>query len=309
MVEQSFENNKVSIIFRTLGNNKKNIERAIFSVFCSTYKEKELVIVYQGNKENEFESYVDYLKSIYGSEIDFKLCINSNYLEDQRAKNINIGINNASGRFVCFLDDDDMVLSTHYEDLINLINLEKYVWGYSICLRNICDGDYVIKKENTYSCDYSYKELLNNNFIPIHSFIVDRNAIILNPEIIKTEESLTRLEDYFILLNLASKYNPIINKKNGVLYNFQFTKEDDNKKCEELVRARKFIETLKVDLINKNEIDFQKTKKIKNTYKILYRLIIIFIYFFLPFFGKKIFKKKRVLKFVNELSLNIKNKI
>jgi len=307
MVEKSFENNKVSIIFRTLGDNKKNIERAIFSVFCSTYKEKELVIVYQGNKENEFESYVDYLKSIYGSEIDFKLCINSNYLEDQRAKNINIGINNALGRFICFLDDDDAVLSAHYEDLVSLIKSEKYVWGYSICLKNICDGDYVIKKENTFFCDYSYKELLSDNFIPIHSFIVDRNAILINPEIIKTEESLTRLEDYFIILNLASKYNPIVNKKNGVLYNFQFTKEDDNKICEEHVRARKFIETLKVDLNNKNVIDYQK--KVIKAYKILYRLMIILIYFFLPFFGKKIFTKKRVLKFINDLSLNIKNKI
>jgi hypothetical protein len=35
--------------------------------------------------------------------------------------------------------------------------------------------------------------------------------------------------------------------------------------------------------------------------------MIILIYFFLPFFGKKIFKKKRVLKFINDLSLNIKN--
>jgi len=304
---ESFENNKVSIIFRTLGVNKKNIERAIFSVFCSTYKEKELVIVYQGNNGNEFESYVDYLRTIYGNEIDFKLCINSNYLEDQRAKNINIGINNASGRFICILDDDDSVASHHYEDLVSLIKSEKYVWGYSICIRNICDGDYIIKKENTYYFDYDYKELLIENFIPIHSFIVDRNAIMLNPEIIKTEESLTRLEDYFILLNLASKYNPIINKKNGVFYNFQFAKEEDNKTCEELIRARKFIETLKVDLNNKNVIDYHKN--VIKAYKILYRLMIIFIYFFLPFFGKKIFTKKKVLKFINDLSLNIKNKI
>lgn len=306
---ESFENNKVSIIFRTLGVNKKNIERAIFSVFCSTYKEKELIIVYQGNNGNEFESYVDYLRTIYGNEIDFKLCINSNYLEDQRAKNINIGINNASGRFICILDDDDFIASKHYEELINLIKSEKYAWGYSICMRNICDGDYIIKKENTYYFDYDHKEFLISNFIPIHSFIVDRNAVLLNPEIIKTEESLTRLEDYFILLNLASKYNPIINKKNGVFYNFQFTKEEDNKICEEYIIARKFIETLKADLNNKIKVkNITIPKPNKSIFKILYRLLIISIYFS-PFFGKKLFpKNRRVLKFVDDISLSVKSK-
>ena len=306
---ESFENNKVSIIFRTLGVNKKNIERAIFSVFCSTYKEKELIIVYQGNNGNEFESYVDYLRTIYGNEIDFKLCINSNYLEDQRAKNINIGINNASGRFICILDDDDFIASKHYEELINLIKSEKYAWGYSICMRNICDGDYIIKKENTYYFDYDHKEFLISNFIPIHIFIVDRNAVLLNPEIIKTEESLTRLEDYFILLNLASKYNPIINKKNGVFYNFQFTKEEDNKICEEYIIARKFIETLKADLNNKIKVkNITIPKPNKSIFKILYRLLIISIYFS-PFFGKKLFpKNRRVLKFVDDISLSVKSK-
>ena len=127
---------------------------------------------------------------------------------------------------------------------------------------------------------------------------------MLNPEIIKTEESLTRLEDYFILLNLASKYNPIINKKNGVFYNFQFAKEEDNKTCEELIRARKFIESLKTDLNNKIKVK-NITIQNKNIFKILYRLLIVTIYF--SPFGKKIFPKKRkAMKFVDDISFSLK---
>jgi glycosyltransferase involved in cell wall biosynthesis len=211
----------ISIVVRTIGRDKKLLERAIFSIYCSEYQNKEVVIVYQG-RDIEFLEYLESFKNYY-QDIAFVVVYN-NGLGDQRARNLNLGIDKASGRYLAFLDEDDMVSQFHYSDLINEMDAKKFVWGYARCCLNHCHDGYLYKKSYPYNRVYSFDALINDNFIPIHSFVIDL-VLIANRSIIKTNESLTRVEDYYILLNLASRYMPIVMDSIGVFYNLS-TKEN-----------------------------------------------------------------------------------
>lgn len=304
MVSKKFSNDTISIIIRTLYINRFYIERAIFSIYCSDYKSKEIIIVYQGNKNTEFESFFLELSFLYKDHINFKLVTNRNTDTDQRAKNINIGINNASGRFLAFLDDDDFVDPRHYCNLIKMIKESCCIWGYSKCMLNICDHGYILHRENKFiDQEYSLCKLLDENFIPIHSFILDRFKINDN-KLIYTNEKLTRLEDYFILLNLASRFNPVVNNFIGVYYNLEFNKKEESDNCINWQNSRIIINHLKQNLVKQNK-DIN-AKPLKCLYKILFRSLIIMI-FLIPKIGKRIVKKKKICKFLNDIMFYVNN--
>jgi hypothetical protein len=304
MVSRKFDNDTISIIIRTLYFNQFNLERAIFSIYCSDYKSKEVVIVYQGQDDYQFKNFFLNISELYKSEINFQLIINNQTKTDQRAKNINIGIKSAFGRFLAFLDDDDFVDSRHYKNLIKIIKEKNYAWGYSGCMLNICKNGYILQKDYRFiNQDYSLNRLLNENFIPIHSFIIDRSLI--NDKLIYTDEKLTRLEDYFILLNLCPRFFPAINKFIGVFYNLEHKKENESLNRLEWQNSRKIIDDLKQSILKDRKLG--NLKKSKPLYKILFRIILL-IFFLIPKLGEIIIKKKRVVKFVNDILCYLKNK-
>jgi len=120
---------RLSIVVRTIGNNKQFLERTIFSIYCSDYRNKEVVLVYQG-QNIEFLNYLKYLENLY-QDINFVIVYNNNITSDDRAKNLNLGIDKASGRYLAFLDDDDSVSQEHYKELIEKIKTANFVLGYA----------------------------------------------------------------------------------------------------------------------------------------------------------------------------------
>jgi hypothetical protein len=216
------DNNEViSIITRTTGSNFFFLDRAIFSIYCNCYDFKEVIIIYQGIDDKFFDS-LKIFKNLY-PEISFKLIQNKTQL-DERAKNMNLGISNATGRYLAFLDDDDMLTQNHFSDIINQIKDSPYVWAYSGCDKYIYQENYLATKQNysKKSCDlYS---LLFYNSIPIHSFIIDLLKI-QNRTIILTDEKLTRCEDHFMLLNLMQYYRPLQIKSQSAIYNIYRTED------------------------------------------------------------------------------------
>jgi len=296
---------RVSIVLRTIGNHKKLLERAIFSIYCSSYPNKEIVFVYQGN-DIEFLNYLEGFKNLY-NDIAFIIIHNDETKVDQRAKNLNLGINKVSGRYLAFLDDDDAVGQEHYQDLIYKIKKENFVWGYANCCLNAYQDNYLCKKTYPYIKRYSFDALLMGNFIPIHSFVIDLKAIS-NKSIIKTDDSLTRLEDYYILLNLASRYMPAALENIGVFYNF-YLKHNGFKDEIEFNKSIEVINKLKKEINSKNnerrEVAKRKTKKVvkikeMGKVKICYRILFLMCYE-IPFIGKRIIRRQKAVKFAHNI--------
>lgn len=106
-------------------NCEKHIERCLDSLINQTYKELEIIVIDDGSSDNTY-----------------LLC--EKYLNDQRIKLFqtdnfgvsharNIGIKNATGQYIVFVDSDDYVENDLCEILINLMktsDVELGVCGY-----------------------------------------------------------------------------------------------------------------------------------------------------------------------------------
>ena len=184
---------------------------ALESIVANDYRPIEIIIVTQ----SEQQSFIDYLQNICKQfsveQIQVKLVINYTS-KDERAKNLNLGLNNAKGRYIGFLDDDDVFYEHHISSLVKkLNNSESVAWAYSQVAMSICtlDND----KVNIVSLNYPFQkdkftveEILKDNFIPIHSYLIDRNKC--NLDYIYFDESFPVMEDYEFLFRLLHRGNP-----------------------------------------------------------------------------------------------------
>ena len=158
--------------------------------------------------------------------------IHHNTNEDCRGKNLNIGLHNATGKYICFLDDDDDFHPNHFSTSIQLLTLNEKSdnyngWVIALCKKRRYHGLYTVSEEvYRYFSTFKYEKLLVNNFIPIHSFIIDRNKC--SEKLLYFSEQYKVLEDYYFLLNFAFYYRyPIINKNITNRYNISIDAIDN----------------------------------------------------------------------------------
>lgn len=192
----------ISVVIRTTGQKIRLLDLALFSVYCNTYSNTEVIIVYQGNGDRRSE--IDFITEAY-PYMKYKIVENRTTL-DQRAKNLNLGLEAASGRYICFLDDDDEMHSQHIEKLIQSMEENAKAWSISRYITKIKDVNYTISmKQNTKASYFHLDSLLLYNTIPIHSFIFDRFALNNLGIKYRFREDFILLEDYMFLLEVFVK--------------------------------------------------------------------------------------------------------
>ncbi len=104
---------KVSIIVPTY-NHSEYISKCIDSVFAQTYKNIECIVINDGSTD-QTEKELEKLKLIYPS---IKICTKDNGgLSSAR----NMGIRNATGELICFLDSDDYWLPNKLYNQIKVL--------------------------------------------------------------------------------------------------------------------------------------------------------------------------------------------
>jgi glycosyltransferase involved in cell wall biosynthesis len=102
-------------------NEETFIQEAIESVFAQTYENWELLLVDDGSTDNS----TDIARS-YAAQYPHKV----RYLEHENHQNRgmsasrNLGIQNAQGEYIAFLDGDDIWLPKKLEQQVNILNLE-----------------------------------------------------------------------------------------------------------------------------------------------------------------------------------------
>ena len=112
---------------------KKFIKNTINSVLAQTYKNFEIIIIYDDEDKSELEL----IKSISNSDKRIKLIINNNNLGAGYSRNI--GINSALGNYISFLDADDL-------------------WKYDKLFKQI-----KFMKENDYHATHTSYEIIDDN--------------------------------------------------------------------------------------------------------------------------------------------------
>ncbi len=181
----------VSIIM-PLYNSEKFLSSSIESVVKQTYKNWELIIVDDRSTDNSLQKAIEYMKKDNRIKI-IKLQENSG-----PAIARNTGIEAANGKFIAFLDSDDMWLPDKLELQLNFMRKTNASFSYTAYKKVNEDGEYrgiVSVPESV-----TYKKLLNTNVIGCLTAIYNCENLgkIYMPNIIKRQ-------DYALWLKILKK--------------------------------------------------------------------------------------------------------
>ena len=150
----------ISVIIRTIDNRFDSLERAVFSIYCNDYQYKEVVIVYQGFSD-EYAKELASLRQIY-PDMPMQVVHNPT-TKDERGKNANLGVLAARGRYVGFLDDDDVLLPNHLDKLYTALSESGKTWAYGQVCVDYEDDGVVTKKEYPFlHKEFSFLRLWEN---------------------------------------------------------------------------------------------------------------------------------------------------
>jgi len=189
---------KISVIIPTY-NRANLLPRAIESVLRQTFKNFELIIVDDGSTDNTTEVVKEFLKK--DKRIKYiKLNKNSGVPAHPR----NIGIQNAVGEYIAFLDSDDEWLPEKLEKQMQLFTNSSNNLGFVGC------NGIVIDEKNNKTTEYKilkyediFKELLINNFISTSSILVKKKVF---NKIGFFDENLKIGEDRDMWIRIAQQY-------------------------------------------------------------------------------------------------------
>ena len=135
---------------------KKFIEKTIKSILSQTYKKFEIIVVYDDLNRSDLK----FIKKIKNFDNRIKLIINKKTLGAGVSRNI--GIKNAKGKYIAFLDADDLWKKNKIKFQLNYMikhNLEISHTNYEILRENnknkkiVKARSFVDYKKLLFSCD------------------------------------------------------------------------------------------------------------------------------------------------------------
>ena len=182
---------------------KRYIELAINSALQQTYKNFELIIIYDDENKKD----LNYLKKIIKKDKRIKLVINKKNLGAGNSRNK--GLKLSKGKFIAFLDSDDLWLRD---------KLKKQLFFMNKKMINISHTSYhIINNKNKIigkriARDMNYNLLLNSCDIGLSTVMLRKNIITSK---IKFANIKTK-EDYVFWLKIASKNNIIFGLRNNL---------------------------------------------------------------------------------------------
>lgn len=189
--EEKYIDGLVSII-TPLYNSERFIEETIKSVKSQTYSNWELILIDDcsiDSSKDIIEKYKDYDKRI----IYIKLDTNSGVSTAR-----NVGIEKAKGRYIAFLDSDDIWKRNKLEEQIRFMSENKYYFTFT-SYDIIDEFGRIINNEVKCKKMLDYRKALKGNNIGCLTVIIDRKYI----DDIKFE--CIKHEDYLLWLKIIEK--------------------------------------------------------------------------------------------------------
>ncbi|MBY0518500.1 MAG: glycosyltransferase family 2 protein [Bacteriovoracaceae bacterium] len=186
---------KISVVI-PMFNNAHSIQRAVDSVAKQTYPIEEVIIVNDGSTDNS-QSVVENIKST--SQLKIKL-FNQKNAGPSCARNI--GIKNATGEMVAFLDADDWWLPEKIATQVRILESLPEAGLVSCNRNNEMFPHFLIFGFGNF-VRLPLKLLLIKNFCPTPTVLVHRSIL----EKILFDESMTHLEDLDMWIRISKSYD------------------------------------------------------------------------------------------------------
>lgn len=248
---EKIETPKVSVVIRTV-NRPHLLRDALRSIYCQTYDNIETIIVNDGG-ESLVDIIPNFLEVPKYNLIEFET-------NKGRSAAGNEGIKQAQGKYLCFLDDDDIFYPNHISSLVSEMNEDKKII-YSDALKAIQakNNDCYITKDFflDYSINHSLKRILEGNFIPFQSLLFDREVLLEN----LIDPKLAVLEDWDLLIRLSTKYEFLHLKKITSEYRIRLDNTNTTGNNQKLWEdTRQLINNRYLDLVQSFGLDYIPTK-------------------------------------------------
>lgn len=185
------KNPLVSIII-TYFRKKKYVSKTLFSILNQTYKNYEIIFVYDDNNKED-------LKIIKKLLIGFKkkkIIINNKNLGV--AKSRNIAVKHCRGSYIAFIDSDDIWKKEKLNKQISFMINNSY--HFSFTSYAVINDDDKVSGYMKVAYDAEYNKLISSNFVGLSTVIVEKKLFskIKFPNL-KTQE------DFALWLNLLRK--------------------------------------------------------------------------------------------------------
>lgn len=199
-------NNLVSVIVPAY-NRAERITNAMDSVWAQTYRPIELLIVDDGSIDNTREVVKSWIKEQEKQDI-----FNAKYIHQENSgapEARNTGIKNAKGRYLQFLDSDDLIHKEKLQEQIKLLKGEKT----AICLSDYSaiddEGNILYNVSNNISIQKAIKL-----FVGVHTSVPLIDKYFFSDEQLTWNTKLKKLQDidYFIKLFMLSAKVSYVNK-------------------------------------------------------------------------------------------------
>lgn len=253
-------NNTLSVIIRFHQKERLAfLEEAIFSLAIQDWHDIELMVVLQNGTAELKHTVVDIInRQPWPRQPRYKiLLVPIPPGVDGRSTLLNQGMENAGGRYLAFLDDDDFVYQHGYATLIRQLVAGGRAVAIGGCRRaNIQrEGNhwFVQSKDDFFAWGRSRLDLFRENFVPIHSYVIDRSR--LDSFELYFDDACPPLEDYDFLLRLFNTVEPDFSQLDVPVCEYRIRLDGSNsiayvenappeiierqKRAQQLVKARK----------------------------------------------------------------------
>ncbi len=189
----------------------RELDRSVFSLFGQTYRPLNIILMLQRFSATEVAATREALAPILALPGAPELTIRNLEQaapEDARALLLNLGLEAAEGRYVGFLDYDDLLYPEAYQSLVASLRTTEAAVAFA-SVRVVVAEMYsqfirVASELKDHFIGDGLIDLFRGNFCPIHSFLFDTHKI--NKKDLSFDPAMTWEEDYDLLLRICAKY-------------------------------------------------------------------------------------------------------
>lgn len=201
-MENSYVKGLVSVIVPTYKRSDK-LSRALDSVLTQTYEKIELLLVNDNEPTDQYTIDLKHRIEKYKTDNRFKVIIQEKHVNGAAARNV--GIKQAQGEYIAFLDDDDWWEPRKLEKQVKELSALAEEWGGVSCKYTLYDkNENIIGKTSKYRDGYIYRDILN-----LISDVATGTLLFRHTSLDMVgyfDENLLRHQDLQLLVNFTSKY-------------------------------------------------------------------------------------------------------
>lgn len=191
------KNYLVSVIVPTF-NRPNMLVKALESVLGQSFRNFEIIVVNDAGQDVS-----SLIHSFNSSKITLITHKNNKGLAAAR----NTGIQAAQGKYIAYLDDDDLYYPNHLEVLVNFLEKSEYAVAYTDAYKAIQeksgDGFVTVERQAFPSNDFDYDAILIDNFIPVLCVIHEKACLDTCGNF---DETLPRHEDWELWIRMSRSF-------------------------------------------------------------------------------------------------------